>query len=131
MSTLPPWIFALGWERFMALHSSHPEEFLRLLRQPQHFVTPDGRRFAPLRLVRELGSGATFPVDRKDSVVAQSLHAELSAQGWLILRDGDTGFDAAFAGWSAWCLSFGADNYPRNFQGDDPRAGRSFAVPAS
>ena len=131
MRLLDPWTIALGWERFMALRTTHLDDFKRLLRQPQHFISLDNTRFAPIRLVRELGQNADFPVREKDPVAFSRLRPELAAQGWLTVEYGQDGFDAAFKNWSDYCLRFGADNYPRKWSGNDPSIGRSFTLPGS
>ncbi|MFW2542039.1 hypothetical protein ACN2XU_05310 [Primorskyibacter sp. 2E107] len=114
----------------MGLRDTHIDEFLRLLRQPQHFLTMDNERYAPLRLLRELGEGKPFPVPENDPVPAKRLHAALAEQGWKTVLYGDIGFDTAFEAWSAYCVRFDANNTPRTWAGSDPRSGRSFTVPA-
>lgn len=127
---LPPWVLMRGWETFQTLESDDPGALRRLLRQSQHFLSPDGKRFAPVRLLRELGSGLAYPVDQKDPVSFSRLEPELSSQGWRTLRGGEPHFTEAFDAWAAYCLSFGADNGPRNWDGADPKTGRTFTVPA-
>lgn len=131
MSLISSWVLIQGWEAFQRLQSTHPEEFRRLLRQPQHFLTPDGTRFAPVRLLREMGTGLDFPIAQKDPVPFSRLEPELQAQGWIIEREGSPGFDRTFAAWEAYCLSFGPKNGPRNWSGTDPRKHCTFTVPSS
>ncbi|MEY8842170.1 hypothetical protein AB9K41_24325 [Cribrihabitans sp. XS_ASV171] len=100
-----------------------------LLRQPQHFISIDGSRFAPVRLVRELGSGMTFPVKARDGVAFSRLRPELTAQGWITVEAGQPAFESVFQSWYDWCVKFGPDNTPRNWSGSDPKTGRSFTVP--
>lgn len=130
MRLISPWVLIRGWESFQKLHDTHPEEFCRLIRQSQHFITPDGERFAPVRLLRELGQGRSFPVEEKDSMPFGRLEPDLQSQGWIVHREGVSGFNASFAAWERYCLSFGPENGPKNWKGGDPRTDRTFTVPA-
>ncbi len=120
----------LGWERFTALRHAEPKEFRRLLRQPQHFLSPDRRRFAPVRLLRELGSGLNFPVVRKDPVAFSVLRPQLVASGWTVVEDGHPEFETLYEAWRAYCQDFGQENVPRNWRGNDPHSGRTFTIPS-
>lgn len=127
---MTPAMLILGWERFTMLRFTQPDDASRVLRQSQHFITPDRMRFAPVRLLRELSLGKPFPVAEKDSTAFAGLRGQLEASGWRVLRDGDDGFETVFDAWTKDCLSFSADNGPRNWSGTEPRKDRQFVVPA-
>lgn len=127
---MSPWVLIRGWEAFERLRATHPGDYCRVLRQSQHLLTPDGVRFAPVRLLRELGSGISFPAVQKDGVPFGRLEPELLSQGWVVQREDTPGFDDSFNAWKDYCLSFGPDNGPRNWSGTNPRTDRTFTVPA-
>ena len=121
---MTPAMLILGWERFTMLRFTQTDDAARVLRDSRHLLTPDGMRFAPVRLMRELGLGKPFAQAEADAQAFAGLRAQLEASGWRILRHGDDGFDRAATAWAADCQSVSP--------GDAPVPGKDmmFVVPA-
>ena len=123
---MTPAMLILGWERFTMLRFTEGEAAHRLLSLSPHLITPDRMRFAPVRLLRELGLGKPLAQAEKDSAEFAGLRSKLEGNGWRVLRHGDDGWDALSDRLGADCATVGPGTPP------DPVIARDrvFIVPA-
>lgn len=119
----------LGWERWLQRLETDTETAMRELRQAKHLISPDNKRFAPVRLQYELGRGDD-PAKGNNNDVHAEIAAEATKQGWRLVAHSDAGFDNLFERYADYCLTFGASNAPRCYDHpNDPKLGRTFLVP--
>lgn len=109
---MTPAMMILGWERFTMARFTQTSEAARLLTTSRHFLTPDGLRFAPVRLMAELGMGKPLAQAAADAQGFTGLRAQLETNGWRILRAEDPGFDKTATAWAADCKTVAPDALP-------------------
>lgn len=123
---MTPAIMILGWERFTMLRFAQGDDAHRLLSRAPHLITPDRMRFAPVRLLLELGLGKPLAQAEADAREFAGLRAQLEASGWKVLRSGDEGHDGLCQRLIADCATVGPGTPPEPILNRD----RLFVVPA-
>lgn len=124
-----PGVLLLGWERWLQRLESKPEIAMRELRQSKHLISPDLGRFAPVRLLFELGRGDD-PASGSNADNHADIAIAVGDQGWRLTSEADARFQKLFDAYSAYCCSLGTDNAPRGFDhSTNPMVGRTFLTP--